>query len=218
MVLVTIPSGLSHRKNQIVLQKCFGDYCHSTNWVRITQAIIKESIRYDAGLNAQAEKLFNFDMYKASALTRRCIIPLNGFYEPHACEKPKGFKVPFYFKAKDEEFLSLAGISSITPDKYVSFSILTKKAAKGSQYSKIHNNKNRDGENRQVIPLTQGQIENWLSNNLNQDDILEIIKRDLPEEKLNIYPISKALFSPKINSDRPDIIKQIDYPQINIEY
>jgi len=178
----------------------------------------KESIRYGAGLNAQAEKLFDFYMYKASALTRRCIIPLNGFYEPHTCEKPKNFKVPYYFEQKNSPLISLAGIYSITPDKYVSFSILTKEAEPNSKYATIHNKKNRDGEHRQVVPLDKNRIEAWLSNDLMEKDVFEIIDNDLPHSQINAYSISKDLFSPKVNSDRPDIIEYVEYPQVQIEY
>ncbi len=178
----------------------------------------KESIRYGAGLNAQAEKLFDFYMYKSSALTRRCKIPVSGFFEPHTCQKPKGFKVPFYFEAKDAPLLSLAGIYSITPDGYVSFSILTKEAPDGSRYARIHNNRNRDGEHRQVIPLADDQISEWLSDGLKEKDVFEIIDNDLPEGKMYVYPVSKDLFSTKVDSDRPDIIEQVDHPQLQIDY
>ncbi len=178
----------------------------------------KDSIRYGAGLNAQAEKLFDFYLYKASALTRRCIVPLSGFYEPHTCEKPKNFKVPYYFEQKDSPLIALAGIYSITPDKYVSFSILTKEAAEGSKYATIHNKKNRDGENRQVIPLAKDQIASWLSNDLKENDVFEIIDNDLPQDQINAYSVSKDVFSRTVNSDRPDIIEHVEYPQVKIQY
>ena len=53
------------------------------------KAYYKESVRYGSGLNAQSEKLFNHFIYKHSALTRRCIIPVSGFFEPHEHEKKK---------------------------------------------------------------------------------------------------------------------------------
>lgn len=178
----------------------------------------KESIRWGAGLNAQAEKLFDHWMYKHSALTKRCIVPLSGFYEPHTCQKPKNFKVPYYFEQKDSPIINLAGIYSITPDKYVSFSILTKEAQEGSKYATIHNKKNRDGEHRQVVPLAKDQIEAWLSDDLKEDDVFEIINNDLPQDQINAYSVSKDLFSTKINSDRPDIIEHVEYPQVQISY
>jgi len=178
----------------------------------------KESLRWGAGLNAQAEKLFDFWQYRHSALTKRCIVPLSGFYEPHTCEKPKNFKVPYYFEQKDSPIISLAGIYSITPDNYVSFSILTKEAPEGYKYATIHNKKNRDGEHRQVVPLAKDQIAEWLSDDLKESDVYEIIDNNLPEEQIHAYSISKDLFSPKVDSDRPDIIEHVSYPQVQIEY
>ena len=154
----------------------------------------KKSARYGAGLNAQSEKLFDFALYKPSALTRRCIIPVSGFYEPHnTFKKVKGrdFKVPFYFHVEDSAFVNLAGIYSITPDKYVSFSILTKEAKTGSKYAKIHNNKNRNGQHRQVIPLSDENMVKWLSNDLGEKQVYEVIANDLSEDLIDAYPISK---------------------------
>jgi len=178
----------------------------------------KKSIPWGAGLNAQAEKLFDFYMYRPSALTRRCIVPLNGFYEPHTCEKPKNFKVPYYFEQKDSAIIGLAGIYTITPDKYVSFSILTKEAPEGSMYARIHNKKNRDGENRQVIPLAREKVEAWLSDDLVEKDVYGIIDNDLPENQINAYSVSKDLFSRTVNSDRPDIVDHVRYPQVQIPF
>lgn len=177
-----------------------------------------ESVRWGAGLNAQAEKLFDFWQYKHSALTKRCVVPLSGFYEPHTCEKPKNFKVPYYFEQKDSPIISLAGIYCITPDKYVTFSLLTKEAPEGSKYAIIHNKKNRDGENRQVIPLAKNQIEEWLSDDLGEDDIFEIINNDLPQDQINAYSVSKDVFSRTVNSDYPEIIDKVEYPQVQIPY
>ncbi|GMN12177.1 SOS response-associated peptidase [Croceitalea sp. MTPC9] len=182
------------------------------------EAYYKKAIPWGAGLNAQAEKLFDFWQYKHSALTKRCVIPLSGFYEPHTCEKPKNFKVPYYFEQKDSPIISLAGIYSITPDKYVTFSILTKEAPEGSKYAIIHNKKNRDGENRQVVPLAKNQIEEWLSDDLGEDDIFEIINNDLPQDQINAYSVSKDVFSSTVNSDYPEIIDKVEYPQVQIPY
>jgi len=91
---------------------------------------------------------------------------------------------------------------------------LTKEAKPGSKYATIHNKKNRDGEHRQVIPLAKDQIDFWLSNDLKEKDVYEIIQNDLPQKQINAFSISKDLFSPKVNSDRADIIEPVGYPQV----
>ncbi|MEO1545307.1 MAG: SOS response-associated peptidase family protein [Bacteroidota bacterium] len=177
-----------------------------------------KSVRWGAGLNVQAEKLFSFWQYKKHSLTQRCIIPLSGFYEPHTCAKPKNFKVPYYFQQNDTPLVSLAGIYSITPDKYVSFGILTKKAPEGSKYAIIHNKKNRDNENRQVVPLKDDQIQKWLSNDLDKDGVFEIVHNNLSEDDITAHSVSKDVFSNTINSNYPEIIERVEFPQVQIPY
>ena len=176
----------------------------------------KKAIPWGAGLNAQAEKLFSFWQYEKVALTRRCIIPVTGFYEPHTCKKPKDYKVPFYFSHQSEPFVNLAGIYSITPDKHVSFAILTKEPEEGSMYAQIHNKKNRDGQHRQVVALDQYQMRVWLSKDLDQRAVEDLIKHECSENFIRANAISKDLFATKINSNYPDIISHQEHPQLEI--
>nr|WP_273565433.1 SOS response-associated peptidase family protein [Maribacter sp. Hal144] len=63
----------------------------------------KKTIMYGSGLNATSEKLFSSQMYKDSALQRRCIVPVTGFFEPHTTPvkvKGKPFKVPFFLRGR----------------------------------------------------------------------------------------------------------------------
>jgi DNA-binding NarL/FixJ family response regulator len=43
----------------------------------------KQQLKYGSGLNARSEKLFDYWLYEKSAFTKRCIIPVSGFFEPH---------------------------------------------------------------------------------------------------------------------------------------
>lgn len=170
------------------------------------------------GLNAQSEKLFTSRMYKPSALKRRCIIPLTGFYEPHTCEKPKDYKVPFHFGPREDDFLSIAGIYTITSNRYVSFSLLTKEASEESMYGQIHNKKNWQGQHRQIIPLQKDQVELWLSNDLLEPDVMHILHNNLGEEHLCAHPISKDLYSKTASSDHPGITELVHNPNLTLDY
>lgn len=62
----------------------------------------KKTIPYGSGLNARSEKLFESNNYKTSAFRRRCVVPVDGFFEPHTTKKDgKNFNVPFYFHQKN---------------------------------------------------------------------------------------------------------------------
>ncbi len=168
-------------------------------------AYYKEAVKYGGGLNAQSEKLFDHFIYKHSALTRRCIVPVTGFFEPH---EYKSKKYPFHIKQKDNEVLSLAGLYTLVGD-VVTFTILTKKAS--PLFAKIHNKKNR-----QPIILQKEFEQDWLKDDLNQNGIKELINLNFNEEELNTYTVSRDLFQIKVNTDTESIIDEVKYEGVVI--
>lgn len=178
------------------------------------KAYYKNSIKYGSGLNAKSEKLFSSDMYSGSAMSRRCIVPLSGLHEPHHTTTKTGgktFIVPFRFARRDDELMNLAGIYEFTTDGLPTFSILTKKAS--PLFSKIHNKKNR----RPVI-LNDGAINKWLDNSTSREELQKLIDQDMPDEELKAYPIHRDLYRTKIDTNTADILEQVDYEEIGIDY
>ena len=171
----------------------------------------KETVRYGSGLNAKSEKLFDSNNYKNSALTRRCIIPVDGFFEPHRIEKGKPYSIPFYFHRKDNAPINLGGIYAITPDKLVTFTILTKAAT--PLFAKIHNKKFR----RPVL-LQDDDIDVWLDPSLTESEVRNVIDDDMADAELNADPISTDLYKRGGEGDREDIIEKVDYADIEFEY
>ena len=166
------------------------------------------------GLNAQSEKLFDHFIYRYSWQERRCIIPVDGFFEPHNTKvkvKGKDFKVPFYFHRKDGDPLYLAGIYTVTTDERWTFTILTKPAT--PLFAKVHNDKKR----RPVL-IAEDSIDAWLHPGNTQDDVQELIEDDLWEGELEAYPVSKDLYSRKIDSNYPEINEKVEYEEISINF
>nr|WP_273569060.1 SOS response-associated peptidase family protein [Maribacter sp. Hal144] len=116
-----------------------------------------------------------------------------------------------FFERKDKEIINLAGIYGFTNDGHATFAILTKPAT--PLFEKIHNTKKR----RPVI-LHDGQIDGWLDNSAQRNDIENLIAGDMPDENISAYPISKDLYSPKADSNRPDISEVIHYQEVAIDY
>lgn len=164
----------------------------------------KEAVKYGGGLNAQSEKLFKHYLYRESAMTRRCIIPVTGFFEPHEHNKKK---YPFFIQGKENQPLGLAGIYSVI-GTYITFSILTKKAS--PLLEKIHNLKKR-----QPVILEEEQIKSWLDSNISQEAVRDIIHTDYSESKLEAYSVSKGLFSPKVDSNVESMINKEEYSELN---
>ena len=165
----------------------------------------KEAVKYGGGLNARSEKLFNHFIYRESVMERRCIIPVSGFFEPHEHNKKK---YPFYIKSKNDEPLALAGLYTVI-DTYITFTILTKPAS--PLFEKIHNVKKR-----QPVILDDGLAKNWLSHDLNSEDIREVIHAEYPESCLENYAVSKDLFSPKVDSNIEAIINKVEYTELDL--
>ncbi|MHA7941696.1 SOS response-associated peptidase [Formosa sp. 3Alg 14/1] len=165
----------------------------------------KEAVKYGGGLNARAEKLFSHFIYKNAIHEQRCIIPVTGFFEPHEHEKKK---YPFFIKDRVEQPLALAGIYTII-GTYVTFSIITKEAS--PLFSKIHNLKKR-----QPLILDLELHNQWLSPNVSETQIKELLGFSYSDDKLQAYAVTKDLFSPKINSNVSSILDEVHYSEVSL--
>lgn len=164
------------------------------------KAYYKEAIKYGGGLNAQSEKLFQHFIYKQSVFTRRCIIPVTGFFEPHEHENKK---YPYYIHRTDNDIMALAGIYTVI-GKFITFSILTKEAT--PIFAHIHNKRKR-----QPIILPKDLERDWLTQNQDEIDIKDIISTKYPDQDIEAYSVSKELFSPKVDSNVATIIDKVEY-------
>ncbi len=171
------------------------------------KAYYKEARKFGGGINARSEKAFNHFLYKQSIFTKRCFIPVSAFFEPH---DHKGDKYPFVFKPKDKDFISLAGIYTRIENK-VTFAILTKEAS--PLFAKIHNKKNR-----QPVMLSSEQENEWLKDDLEEEEIKSILNQDFDEDQLEYYPVSKDLFHPKENSNVESILDRVEFEDLEVGY
>jgi putative SOS response-associated peptidase YedK len=167
----------------------------------------KESVRYGSGLNAQSEKLFNHFIYKHSVITKRCIIPVTGFFEPHTVAKKK---YPVFIHKKDDTLFSLAGIYTII-GKHITFAILTKKA--DPYFERIHNIKKR-----QPVILNKASETKWLDTELKEGDVKSILQEYYDSNQLEAYTISKDLYKPQVDSNTKTITKPLTYPDLAYTY
>ncbi len=172
------------------------------------------------GLNLRSEDIFHNYRYQDNIFSKRCVIPVDGFFEPHTTPlkvKGKPFKVPFYFKRRDNKPMSLAGIYNVTKDKMVTFSIFTNKAT--PLFEVIHNQpSNKHGDFRRPVVLQEGDIEYWLEDGLDKEEIIDIMDNDLEDAYFDTWPISKDLHKRNGEGDRPDIIDKVEYEEIDIKY
>ncbi len=180
----------------------------------------KDNWKARHGLNLRGDDIFDNYYYGSIATSKRCIIPVDGFFEPHTTStkiKGKPFKVPFYFKRKDNKIMNLAGLYSVTQDKMVTFAIFTHQAT--PMFEAIHNEPaNKKGDYRRPVVLDDDEAVYWLRDDHNRDDIMDIINNDLPDYEFDAWPISTDLKKRNGEGDRPDIIDKVEYEEIEIDY
>lgn len=64
-------------------------------------------------INARAEKVTTSPAFRSSAKSKRCLVPMNGYYEWRADPSKKARKTPFYMHRADGEMLFMAGLWSV---------------------------------------------------------------------------------------------------------
>lgn len=64
-------------------------------------------------INARADKVTTSPAFRSSAKSKRCLVPMDGYYEWRANPGKKGGKTPFYLHRADGELLFMAGLWSV---------------------------------------------------------------------------------------------------------
>lgn len=63
-------------------------------------------------INARADKVTSSPAFRSAARHKRCLVPMDGYYEWMPAETPKGRKTPFYMHREDGRPLFMAGLWS----------------------------------------------------------------------------------------------------------
>ncbi|MGJ8665079.1 MAG: SOS response-associated peptidase [Patiriisocius sp.] len=158
-------------------------------------------------LNTKSETLFK-GLSKDSAMDKRCIILVDGFFEPH---KESGVSIPHFCyiptdKFKDgRDLFAFAGIYSSlddTTDAYTC-SILTTEA--NDFFAEVHNVKKR-----MPLVLDSGLYSEWFNGGLSEENIKELMKHGFTSKDFSAHPVSRDLYKRGIDSNKEYIISPVD--------
>lgn len=158
-------------------------------------------------LNATSEELLS-KMYKDAALKRRCLIPVNYFYEwMHVTVVGKSGKLlktpekfPYVIEMRNEPEFKLAGIwqpwfDSETKIITNTFAIVTTMA--NPLMKQIHNSKER------MPTILPGDLADaWLYDNLNDQEILDIANYQAASAEMVATPLDKDFLKKKDPHER----------------
>jgi len=161
-------------------------------------------------MNARSETIDEKPSFRESFKKRRCLIPVQGFFEWHELG---GKKYPFYIHLKNEQPFALAGIY----DKWVnketgeiinSFSIVT--TAANPLMEKIHNSKKR-----MPVILPAHSESKWLDINASVQASKDLC---LPfdEIEMEAHPVAKIIPSKSDSEQSEVVLKPVHYPELGL--
>jgi len=157
----------------------------------------------DMTLNARSDTIHEKPSFRNSIKDKRCVLPLDGFYEWEHINKNKQ---PYYIYPSDETVFYLGCIynSWINPESGEvrdTFSIIT--TAANQLMEKIHNTKKR-------MPLILGKkdIDKWVdpATNIN---LVNMLIRPYSEQLMSAHTITTDAGNSRLNRNIPEIKKNV---------
>lgn len=165
-------------------------------------------IRYKT-FNARAESVSTKPSYSSSFRSKRCIIPVSGFFEwQHVGNE----KIPWYIYHASNDVLSIAGIyndwiENKTGEIFSTFSIVTTTA--NDMMAQIHNS----GKRMPVI-LDKSSEARWIDLSTSLSNALELLAPS-PSGILKAHTISPLINSRSSDRNTPEVIKPYFYESGN---
>ena len=169
----------------IILSYKFENYLLSSNWGY--NFINSKTQNNQSVINSRIETINSKLLFKDSFLKRKCIIPVNGYFE---WSQQEGEKKPYFIQLGAGELIYLAGVwrkEKYNDDKRRVFSIITKAA--NSKINKIHH--------RMPVVLNTNNAQDYLETNDN-----DLIFNNYEDVDLNISEVSKYVNNPKNNDEK----------------
>lgn len=144
-------------------------------------------------INARAETVHEKPAYRAAFKSRRCLIPVDGFFEWFPTQQlgrtGKPLKQPFYITPADGQVLPLAGLYELWKDPLpaddadpwlTTFTIITTTAT--DDVGRVHD--------RMPMSVSPDKWEDWLDPALNDNDATHALMAPPVAGSLDIYAVS----------------------------
>jgi putative SOS response-associated peptidase YedK len=167
-----------------------------------------EAIRFKT-FNARSESIESKPSFSYSFKSRRCIIPVKGFFEWQHVGKAK---IPWYIYFADNTIFSIAGLfsewtQSSTGEVISTFSIITTDA--NDLMAEIHNSKKR-----MPAILDPNDEKMWINLSISSSEELGLLK-PCPSEILKAHTISPLINERTANRNTVEVIKPYNYKSGN---
>lgn len=168
-----------------------------------------ELVRYKT-FNARAETLDSLRSFSNAFRTKRCIVPVKGFFEWQHLGKDK---IPWYVYRADNDIISLAGlyddwVENSTGEILSTFSIVTSDA--NEMMSVIHNS-----AKRMPVVLEKSTENKWTDLSISHDEAMKLLS-PFPSGILKAHTVSKMINSKTAEKNTPEVIKPYAYAKDNL--
>ncbi|MEA1982927.1 MAG: SOS response-associated peptidase, partial [Campylobacterota bacterium] len=151
------------------------------------------SNRSSMQINARSETVFEKSSFKEAYRQRRCLIPLNGYFEWEKDAVSKKSK-PYFVTSTTGEYFVFAGIYESWYDNKLGKTILTCALLTIEPNEKI-----ASLHDRMPVILESHQWSLWLDNRSNYAQLNKLFT-PLPSERVTYYPVGDLVNSVKNNS------------------
>jgi putative SOS response-associated peptidase YedK len=141
--------------------------------------------------NARAETVSEKASFREAYRRRRCLVPMNGFYEWQRSGKDK---TPYYFRMQNDELFAVAGLYEYRPGDAVSpamtsFTVLT--TAPNTLMAPVHD--------RMPVIVPESAYDQWLDPRNTAARGLEALLQPYDPAAMHMHRVS-----PRVNSVRND--------------
>jgi putative SOS response-associated peptidase YedK len=156
-------------------------------------------------INARSETAADKPMFRSSFTKRRCLIPIDGFYEWE--RKVKG-KLPHYIYGVDGKPLPVAGLWSAWTDPDSDERLLTCTILTGSPnplLERIHD--------RMPIIMPPQRWDAWLDTSLTDKETVKELMTVYPADLMDEYAVSTLVN--KVQNNSIDLITRLDTPIVD---
>ena len=155
-------------------------------------------------INARAETIAVKNSYRSAFKHRRCIVPVDGFYEWRKQVDEQGRKaasVPFHIHTHDHTPLALAGLweqwNAPDDEALHTFTIIT--CAPNTPMATVHD--------RMPVILDPADWDRWLATEPLDDDAQDALLRPAPDDLLVLDQVSGQVNSPR--NDSPELVEPV---------
>jgi putative SOS response-associated peptidase YedK len=167
------------------------------------------SIRFKT-FNARAESVDSKPSFTSSFKTKRCLVPVKGFFEwQHAGKE----KIPWYICHAEDEILTFAGLydewtENNTGEVFNTFTIITTTA--NDLMAEIHNS-----AKRMPAILDKNDESRWLNLSISEEDAQSLLK-PAPAPVLKAHTLSSLVNDRTADRNSPQVIQPYNYNAGNL--